>query len=377
MEKENDVRNIRYLINHYKDDIAFIIGNGINRFNGQQSWQDILLKIWNSVNEEPIQKIPQGISYTEFYDIIHIKYDKYVTKQYKAMTELGNIAQTLNKKYSEVMINNSVLYNEKQIIYTMKNFDLSQLKMMDFSKYIDLINNQNKYTWSDILLSSVQNLIAADMEKWKPNIAHKTITSYIKSINAPILTTNYDTNLNSIQGLQYYKLGKMNFSRKNPWSAYYGNAMINPEDGFGIWNINGTIKYPESIKLGLSQYMASINKAYELLNGSKNEETDDYQLKGKNTKLWKGYNTWLHLLFNKSLFIFGLTLDENEIFLRWLLIQRTVYLNQHQNDIHKGWYVYCKGKDNMSKGKKLFLESVGFEVIEIHDYKTIYEDVWR
>lgn len=374
---ENNISKIRHLIDYHNDDIAFIIGNGINRYKGLQSWQDILLKIWNSVNDNPIQTIPQGISNTEFYDIIHIKYDKYVKKQCKAMTELQNRVQTFNKEHTEFSLSNFVPYNEKQLIDAIKKFDLSQFKMMDFSKCIDLINNQNKYTWSDIFLSSLQKLIAADMEEWEPNIAHKTIISYIKSINAPILTTNYDTNFNSFQDLQYCKLGKMNFSNKNPWSAYYGSTMKNPEDGFGIWNINGTIKYPESIKLGLSQYMASINKAYELLNGNKNEETDDYHLSGTNTTLWKGRNTWLHLLFNKSLFIFGLTLDENEIFLRWLLIQRAVYLTQHQNDIHKGWYVYCKEKDQMSNGKKLFLESVGINTIEINDYKTIYEDVWK
>jgi|GEM_PF-1826058 hypothetical protein len=34
---------------------------------------------------------------------------------------------------------------------------------------------------------------------------------------------------------------------------------VEATDGFGLWFINGFIKYPHSIKLGLSHYMGSVN----------------------------------------------------------------------------------------------------------------------
>ena len=34
-------------------------------------------------------------------------------------------------------------------------------------------------------------------------------------------------------------------------------------------------------------------------------------------------------------------------------------------------------KDLSTKGKEFFLKSVGFETIEVKNYKTIYEDIWK
>ena len=89
---------------------------------------------------------------------------------------------------------------------------------------------------------------------------------------------------------------------------------------------------------------------------------------------WRGFKTWLHIIFNKSLFIFGLGLEENEVFLRWLLIERIKYFKQFPDRKHKGWYI-SKKEDNA--GKKFFLERVGFEIIEVDDYSDIYENIWK
>jgi hypothetical protein len=172
------------------------------------------------------------------------------------------------------------------------------------------------------------------------------------------------------------------FSDFYPWNCYYSNKeQKSPTSGFGIWHINGMIKYHRSIALGLADYMGCVSKARKMLQGRSIFDCD--KIDKKNQDYWNGENTWLRIFFNKSLFIFGLGLEENEVFLRWLLIQRAKYFSSYGIP-HKGWYVYSKGIDrmskridNMSQGKKLFLESVGFEVIEINYDKTIYEDVWR
>ena len=117
--------------------------------------------------------------------------------------------------------------------------------------------------------------------------------------------------------------------------------------------------------------------AWRKIHGDSFFETDVFA--GKNLNNWNGYKTWLHIIFNKSLFIMGLKLEENETFLRWLLIQRSKYYALFKDRNHNGWYVYPKEeeKDKDFFGKKVFLEKVGISMIPVENYKTIYEDIWE
>ena len=194
----------------------------------------------------------------------------------------------------------------------------------------------------------------------------------IRSLNAPILTTNFDTYISDSVGVTPHKLkltgNQYKFTDFYPWNMYYSDKEIsNPLDEFAVWHINGTCKYPRSIRLGLSDYMGSVERARKMIQGNNLEEC----FAGKNQSYWAGYNTWLHIIFNKSLFIFGLGLEENEVFLRWLLIQRAKYCKMYNKPL-KGWYIGKKDKD-INDGKKFFLEQLGFEVIDISDYNTLYQ----
>ena len=94
-----------------------------------------------------------------------------------------------------------------------------------------------------------------------------------------------------------------------------------------------------------------------------------------NDNMWIGKQTWLDILFKKSLFIMGLGLNEDEVPLRWLLLQRERYNSMYNKGL-KGWYVTCKD-DEVSSNKRMFLENVGFNIIQIDDYRELYEDLWR
>ncbi len=318
--------DIKSIIESNKGDIAFVIGNGINRYcqhsgeSGEsgESWEDLLLKLWkqhsHSHSEKKMPKIPKGISFTEFYDVLEL-YAK-------------NPKNTNGEKFR-------------------KEFQ-----------------------------ASIQKTIKSELEKWelsKPN-KQEVLLNYIKNnLNAPILTTNFDDLM-----AQSLELGeeprilkghdkKKGFTQFYPWSSYYSNEELeHPNCGFAIWHINGMKHYHRSIKLGLSHYMKNVS------------HVDD--LRKKNTEGVPKYNyTWLKIFFQKPLFIFGLGLEENEIFLRWLLIQRKKYF---QSPIHAekcGWYVMtpCKDKDKETvEGKKLFLESVGIKVLKVKDYDAIYKTPW-
>lgn len=209
----------------------------------------------------------------------------------------------------------------------------------------------------------------------------------IKIRNLPILTTNFDNKFQKSLNLDFYMMrGKSRTNNENikqdgftdfyPWECYYSDReILNSLDGFAIWHINGMIKYHRSIKLGLSHYMGNVSRAFRYIKG---DERHIYQ--GKNQSFWKGYNTWLHIIFNRDLFIVGLGLKESEVFLRWLLIERAKYYKKFPSRKKEGWYIQKADDEkdkNIGKGRKFFLNSVGINVIELPDYQSIYEGIWE
>lgn len=309
---EIDAIDIRNIILENQDNIAFIIGNGIHYQykDCDISWEQLLKDLWNDYVGKK-RNIPEGTSFTEFYDILE-----------------------LNRFWG----NNGVIPRNSA----------------------QLIQQRN---------SVKQSVIDKFPHKDSDKLRLRVCIERIRSLNAPILTTNFDTYISDSVGATPHKLkptgNQYKFTDFYPWNMYYSDKEIdNPLDDFAVWHINGTCKYPRSIRLGLSDYMGSVERARKMTQGNKLEE----YFYGKNQSYWKGYNTWLHIIFNKSLFIFGLGLEENEVFLRWLLIQRTKYCKMH-NKSHKGWYI-DKG---IRKGKRFFLEQLGFNVINISDYNTLYQ----
>jgi len=294
------VENIKQIMNMHSDDIAFVIGNGINRYQNNSnilSWDNLLKDLWKKVTNNSMVQIPSGISLTEFYDILELE------------------------------------------------------------------NPQN----IDIQLE-VANL----MSDWEPLSHHVQIVRKIKELNAPILTTNFERTFAKTFNFGPKKMEQDGFTHYYPWGIYHSDLELDlPTNGFGIWHINGMVNYRRSIRLGLSHYMGSVAKARGLIHN-----TDESNLfSGKNVSYWKGCKSWLHIIFNKSLFVFGLGLEENETFLRWLLIQRIRYFRKFSTP-HKGWYLK-PSSELISNGKKLFLEKVGFEILETDTYEDVYSNIWE
>ena len=309
---EIDAIDIKDIILGNRYNIAFIIGNGIHYQykDCSISWEDLLKGLWNDYVGKK-RNIPKGTSVTEFYDILELN---------RFWGGQGIIPQ-----------------NSEQ-----------------------LIQQRN---------SVKQNVSSKFPPKDSDKLRLRVCIERIKELKAPILTTNFDTYISDSVGATLHKLkpiaNQYKFTDFYPWNAYYSNREIsNPLYEFAVWHINGTCKYPRSIRLGLSDYMGSVERARKMIQGNSLEEC----FEGKNQSYWAGYNTWLHIIFNKSLFIFGLGLEENEVFLRWLLIQRTKYCKLY-NKSHKGWYV----NKNIKKGKRFFLEQLGFKVIDISDYNILYQ----
>ncbi|MGB0424465.1 MAG: hypothetical protein ACPGED_09080, partial [Flavobacteriales bacterium] len=187
--------------------------------------------------------------------------------------------------------------------------------------------------------------------------------------NLPLLTTNFDETLAGSAEMELRKIAGGGFSDYYPWNAYHGSHKLSaPDAGFGVWYVNGLIHYPRSIRLGLSQYMGSVERARGLIQGKK--ETGLYAASSK--KPWGGKNTWLDLIFHKSLCFVGLGLEENETFLRWLLIERVKYFNKFPSRRKPAWYMHPKSSGEINEGKKFFLNNMGVEVHEVVDFDAIY-----
>ena len=296
-----DKKSLRVILRDKSKNFALVIGNGVNRFpsnNGGNSWDEMLVKLWEKhvgVKNPPIN---DGISLTEFYDVLELK----------SADHKGSLQ---------------------------KEFCL-------------LIND------------------------WQCQRHHKNIAMWAKSNNTPILTTNFETTLsspitNNVKHLNFKKFGDY-----YPWSSYYSDVTVSDPSGeFAVWHINGIQKYTRSIRLGLSHYIAASAKARKLIH----DEKEGALFLGKNVSNWKGYQTWLHIIFNNDLIIFGLGLHSTEVFIRWLLIERAKYFKKYREKAKNSYYVYAG--DDITAGQKLFLQSVGFEIHKQESYDSIYIQPWE
>lgn len=300
------------ILKSHKNDLAFVLGNGINRaaYGNKQdtSWMGLLQELYGEYSKNELPKINGGMSYTELYDIIE-------------MHQNDNVLRThVIEKYSQ----------------------------------------------------------------WKPVDFHQRLFKSLKEFwNVPVLTTNFDLNL-EIEDIGFSKhLMKYpveggnkgyKFSNYYPWNSYYGRIgnWIQIFNEFSVWHINGTVNYKNSIKLGLTQYISQCQHARKYIHKG-NDNLDLFN--GKNVRYWDGINSWLHLIFNKSLCIIGLTLDANEVFLRWLLIERKKYLNKKKFD-HEGWYICTNDEIKNQEDKKFFLNEMGFEVVDLGSYNDIYREIF-
>jgi hypothetical protein len=210
------------------------------------------------------------------------------------------------------------------------------------------------------------------MAAWDAKAHHRDIVAWAKNHSAPILTTNFDETLADSLGLKMQHTDAVKFTDYYPWGSYFAEQDVkNPATEFAIWHINGVKRYSRSVRLGLSHYMGSVERARALIHkgGGKRLYAD------KAGQYWNGRDTWLHIIFNNDLLFLGLGLDISEVFLRWLLIERAKYFKEFPALRKNTYYVYA-GRD-LSLGQTIFLKSVGCEIIKEGSYDALYGDVWQ
>ena len=286
-----------------RENIALLVGNGINRFgkfSSMNSWSELLAGLAKERLGTHAEAVPSGLSYTEF-------------------------------------------------------FDLLELRGSTRSSSADL-----------------QASFCEPMKGWQPDEHHSRIVEWAHRHEAPILTTNFDDLLSRAIHTKMLSASAQGFTDFYPWDRYFAKEELKtPTSGFGIWHVNGMIRYKRSIRLGLTHYMGSVGRARDWLHNGNEMRL----FSGKDIEHWKGASTWLDIVFNRPLLVFGLALEENEVFLRWLLIERAKYFKVFPDRKKDGWFAYV-GQE--SEGKLFFLRGVGLKPVQVASYADLYsEAAWN
>jgi len=329
--------------------IAFVVGNGINLYAAEQlrrskdiGWLGLLKKLIKKY-ELPIDdkdKNFPNITLPELANILELNIMKANNRGYKdSIKELKNEMICLIKKYME-----------------------------DELKSADVYNN---------------------------------FLSFAEKNDIPIITTNFDGLLSS----KKYKEIKLNFTDEKGlfksnanynWNYCYTNPPeiknLNSDNyydiiqGFGVWHIHGNIEHSLSLKFGLDDYINCTSKVKDLISNHNKKQEEKYKplfsfRKEDDDTNWKGKNTLFDIFFKRYLIFIGLSLNSDEVFLRWLLMQRAKYLynkkpNFNINNEYSGSFVYCTRDDNRfdeNSAETAFFKSCGIDLLGVDDYKDAYE----
>ncbi len=193
---------------------------------------------------------------------------------------------------------------------------------------------------------------------------HRRLMDFARESETPVLTTNFDSAFETSVKAKVHHTDSKGFTRYYPWKTYYGDDQLyNPMNGFGIWKIHGDIRYKDSIRLGLTDYMGSVERSRKLIHRG-----DDRLFEGKREGTWNGFQTWLHIWFNLPIIIFGFGFGRDEVFLRWLLIERKRYFNIFGRPME---VCYLSTGDYPVSVRNL-LENMGVEFIDANGYDEIY-----
>ncbi len=195
------------------------------------------------------------------------------------------------------------------------------------------------------------------------------LAKVLKSWDVPVITTNYDKNIEKSLALTGYWL--KTGVKKNmyyPISLYYRDrpfGEIEIEKSFAVWHCSGVVDIRESLRLDLSDYCnytAWLKQRIPV-----NSELSDPPA------LFK--QSWLSPFFKNKLIIIGLGLNQSEFFLRWLLVRRFAWRTAMGYRGNHGYYL-SSNEEPFDCGKRQLLSSVGIETILYETWDQLYKDLF-
>ena len=256
------------------NDVAFVIGNGINQhfFRDVKSWQGLLESLWirycqNTSPDNNWEKFVdsktnklKGITITELFDLIEMNCYDYSSsnklqnnwqmdnsynlkllspkfkKELKEMASLG-YARTRDELIEEF---NKMNDDFKASCRNWCNENILDARYMSDAdcafKMIEFLSNSTKI---QLYRNKLKEEIAWEYEPSKSSDALYAFMKRIENRKAPVLTTNFDTYMSFSLGLNRPNKMGASFTDFYPWNVYFsGEKLRSPVSGFGIWHIN-------------------------------------------------------------------------------------------------------------------------------------------
>lgn len=330
---------------------AFLVGNGINLYRNYQL--------------DACQSCPQ------------IENGKKVNSKMKKNESWSGILQEYCKKHNikiDVTNANDLTFPEIACIIDLSSTSIRKKTTGPDAKYEQTVIN-----------TKFRHSLAEDLVKLnEQDPVHENFIYYASTKDIPVLTTNMDRLLSngleekkiSLTGDLYFKANKYyywNYCYSNQTTPASNEGKLELVQKFAVWHIHGSADYPDSIKIGLDDYINCTTQAKKMLSSP---GKDKIALFATNNENWVGRNTWLDIFFRRNLIILGLSLNSDEVFLRWLFIQRAKYLKMKYPDKDnrpKAWYVHTDPSLNDKSPKGILFKACGIELIHENKYCDIYK----
>lgn len=220
-------------------------------------------------------------------------------------------------------------------------------------------------------IGQLQKKFCGMLETWKPAQHHERIVRWAQRRNAPVITLNFDHNLSNAIGADYFSQ-REGFTYYYPWTSYFSDKRIaSAKDDFAIWHAHGMVRHPRSIRLGLTHYMGAVQRARAMIYGKEGGLWHRAKNR-KSMREWSGRDSWLHPFFFSPLLILGAGLGRDEVFIRWLLLERERFFARADASVRKKtWYV---GAARDGGSGKAFLDALGVKAVRVSDYRQIYDN---
>lgn len=253
---------------------------------------------------------------------------------------------------------------ERQGIFLNQN----QLKEMSNTEFFDLLELARPYDGRGNLQKDFCDLMAP----WGHKDHHEILMAWAIRRSAPVITVNFDEILSAASGATFVRT-KSGFTDFYPWSSYFSVGPIeNPRSEFAIWHAHGMVRYPRSIRLGLTHYMGSVERARRLIYGSHGLRSNTVVT----SKDWKGAGTWLEPLFFCPILVIGFGFGKDENLMRWLFLERARFHRIRPAMKSEAWFV-VRGAE-IDDHRRPFFEGLGIKMLFIDSYEDIYENIaWK
>jgi hypothetical protein len=214
-----------------------------------------------------------------------------------------------------------------------------------------------------INIARVKKRISSLTKEWesdffksrRASIQIKTIQENLKS--KKIISTNFDSILPELLGLEFHTYSKSISSDVYPWSSYYGNGKNK------LWFMHGSNHYSRSIRIGFNDYHNAISKARNILKSIKKKGN----LYIENDKHFA--ETFLKDFLEDDLIFIGLSLGPEEFFIRWLLF----FKKKHYPDTHVKYLLTKKSREGQNID--FLFSSLGYAVKEFENYDELYNGI--